>query len=140
MTPATAKTDSSQHKRVSLPSLKISNSNTNTTDEDDFEDFEDEEEAGAESEKQQEEDEQLCFALSRLDNPFLLFLCLSIFMEKRDYIMKLQMDANDVACFFDKMTRRHDLKSVLNRARYLYTKLYLSKTNFFNYIHNAMEI
>ena len=88
----------------------------------------------------EEEDEQLCYSLSRLDNPFLLFVCMAIFMEKRQHILKHQLDANDIACYFDKMTRKHDVKSVLNRARHLYTKLYLSKANLFNYIHHAMEI
>ncbi len=87
-----------------------------------------------------EDEQELCYLLSRLDNPFLLFVCLSIFMEKRDYILKNQLDANDIACYFDKMTRKHDVKSVLTRARHLYTKVYLAKANLLNYIQNAMEI
>jgi hypothetical protein len=88
-----------------------------------------------------DEDEQdLCYSLSRLDNPFLLFMCMAIFMEKRDFILEQQLDANDIACYFDKMTRKHDVKRVLMRARDLYTKLYLAKANLFNFIQHAMEI
>lgn len=87
-----------------------------------------------------EEEEELIYSLSKLDNPFLLFMCLAIFFENRDYILKNQMDANDIACYFDKMTRKHNMKNILTRARYLYTKLYLSKANVFNYIHHVMEI
>jgi hypothetical protein len=90
--------------------------------------------------EEEEEDEQLCYSLSQLDNPFLLFMCLAIFIEKREHILKNELDANDIACYFDKMTRKHDVKSVLTRARHLYTKLYLSKANLYNYIHHAMEI
>ena len=94
-------------------------------------------------EDEQEDDddqEELIYSLSKLDNPFLLFLCLSLFMESREHIMREQMDANDIACYFDKMTRRHNGRNVLNRARYLYTKLYLAKANVFNYIQQLMEI
>lgn len=87
-----------------------------------------------------EDEEELIYSLSKLDNPFLLFMCLAIFMEHRDHIMKNQLDSNDIACFFDKMIRKHNMKNILNRARYLYTKLYLSKANVFNYIQKLMDI
>jgi hypothetical protein len=79
-------------------------------------------------------EEDLIYSLSKLDNPFLLFVCFSIFIEHRDHIMRTEMDANDIACFFDKMARKNNMRSILNRARYLYTKLYLSKTNAFSYM------
>jgi hypothetical protein len=84
--------------------------------------------------------EDLIYSLSKIDNPFLLFLCLTLFIENRDYIMNAQLDSNDIACYFDKMIRKHNSKNVLNRARYLYTKLYLSKVNVFNYIQQLMHI
>ena len=50
------------------------------------------------------------------------------------------MDANDIACYFDKMARKHNMKTILKRARYLYAKIYLSKTNAFNYLQQLNEI
>lgn len=90
--------------------------------------------------KQEQDEEELVYSLSKLDNPFLLFLCLAMFIENREHIMKSQMDANDIACYFDKMTRKHNMKNILNRARYLYTKLYLAKANVINYIQQLMDI
>ena len=84
--------------------------------------------------------DDLIYSLSKLDNPFLLFLCLTLFIENRDYIISKQLDSDDIACYFDKMIRKHNCKHVLNRARYLYTKLYLSKVNAFNYIQQLMHI
>lgn len=85
-------------------------------------------------------EEDLIYSLSKLDNPFLLFICFSIFIEHRDHIMRNEMDVNDIACFFDKMARKHNMRSILNRARYLYTQLYLSKTNVFSYMQQVNEI
>jgi len=85
-------------------------------------------------------EEELIYSISKLDNPFLLFICFSIFIEHRDHIMRSQLDANDIACYFDKMLRKHNMKSILSRARYLYTKLYLSKTNAFSYMQQLNEI
>ena len=87
-----------------------------------------------------EEEEELIYSISKQDNPFLLFICFAIFIEHRDHIMNTNMDANDMACYFDKMTRKHNLKNILSRARYLYTKIYLSKTNVFNYLQQLNEI
>ncbi len=85
-------------------------------------------------------EEELIYSISKLDNPFLLFICFSIFIEHRDHIMRSQLDANDIACYFDKMLRKHNMKTILSRARYLYTKLYLSKTNAFSYMQQLNEI
>jgi hypothetical protein len=86
------------------------------------------------------DDEELVYLIGKLDNPFLLFLCMAIFMENRDHLLKSHMDANDIACYFDKMARKQNVRNVLNRARYLYTKLYLSKANVYNYVQQVMEI
>ncbi|KAH6939737.1 hypothetical protein HPB50_021336 [Hyalomma asiaticum] len=58
-------------------------------------------------------------------NPFMMFLCLAILTQHRDVIMRKGMDYNELAMHFDKLVRRHDLQSVLQRARALYAK-YLS--------------
>ena len=79
-------------------------------------------------------------SLSKQDNPFHLFLCFSLFVEHRDHVMQSDMDANDIACYFDKMTRLHNMKSVLNRARYLYTELYLKRANAISYIQSFNQI
>jgi len=89
---------------------------------------------------EQESEEELIYQLSKLDNPFLLFMCLSMFIEHRKHIMRSQMDANDIACYFDKMARKHCVRPILARARYLYTKLYLAKANVFSYIQQLMDI
>jgi hypothetical protein len=86
------------------------------------------------------DDEELVYLIGKLDNPFLLFLCMAIFMENREQLLKSHMDANDIACYFDKMARKQNVRNVLNRARYLYTKLYLSKANVYNYVQQVMEI
>lgn len=84
--------------------------------------------------------EDLIYLLQKTNNPFLLFLCLTLFIEQSDYILKNQMDSNDIACYFDKMCRKHNSKQILNKARYLYSKLYLSKLNVFNYFQQLMHI
>ena len=83
--------------------------------------------------------EDLIYSLSKIDNPFLLFLCLTLFIENRDSIMNKKLDSDDIACYFDKMIRKHDSKTVLNHARCLYSKLYLSKVNVSDYIQNIMQ-
>jgi hypothetical protein len=88
----------------------------------------------------EEDDEELVISLSKLDNPFVLFVCLAIFIEHKDHIMKNEMDANDIACYFDKMMRKQNMKTILNRARDLYTRMYLSKNNVFNYLNNLIFI
>jgi len=83
--------------------------------------------------------EDLIYSLSKIDNPFLLFLCLTLFIENRDSIMNKKLDSDDIACYFDKMVRKHESKTVLNHARYLYSKLYLSKVNVSDYIQHIMQ-
>lgn len=53
-------------------------------------------------------------------NPFLMFLCLTILLQHRDYIMRSGMDYNEMAMHFDKMVRKHNVLKVLNQARRLY--------------------
>lgn len=58
-------------------------------------------------------------------NPFMMFLCLAILTQHRDVIMRKGMDYNELAVHFDKLVRQHDLPSVLQQARALYSE-YLS--------------
>ncbi|XP_015278998.1 PREDICTED: TBC1 domain family member 25 [Gekko japonicus] len=53
-------------------------------------------------------------------NPFVLFLCLAILLEHRDYIIKNDMDYNELAMHFDRLVRRHNLNKVLHRAKALF--------------------
>ncbi len=53
-------------------------------------------------------------------NPFLMFLCLTILLQHRDYIMKAGLDYNEMAMHFDKMVRKHNVIRVLNQARRMY--------------------
>ncbi|XP_053675975.1 uncharacterized protein LOC128726207 [Anopheles nili] len=55
-------------------------------------------------------------------NPFLMFLCLTILLQHRDYIIKTGMDYNEMAMHFDKMVRKHNVTRVLNQARQMYAE------------------
>lgn len=57
-------------------------------------------------------------------NPFLMYLCLTVLLQHRDYIMRNRMDYNELAMHFDKMVRKHNVNRVLNQARQMYA-LYL---------------
>lgn len=61
-------------------------------------------------------------------NPFLMFLCLTILLQHRDYIMQNNLDYNEMAMHFDKMVRKHNVNKVLNQARRLYQD-YLRRYN-----------
>lgn len=53
-------------------------------------------------------------------NPFLMFLCLTLLMQHRNYVLKSGMDYNEMAMHFDKMVRKHNVTRVLNQARRMY--------------------
>jgi hypothetical protein len=55
-------------------------------------------------------------------NPFLMFLCLTLLLQHRDYVMKSGMDYNEMAMHFDKMVRKHNVIRVLNQARRMYAE------------------
>ncbi|KAG7311361.1 hypothetical protein JYU34_002400 [Plutella xylostella] len=59
-------------------------------------------------------------------NPFLMFLCLTVLLQHRDYVMRNRMDYNELAMHFDKMVRKHNVNRVLNQARQMYA-LYLKQ-------------
>lgn len=54
-------------------------------------------------------------------NPFLMFLCLTLLLQHREQIVRSNMGYEDVAMFFDKMVRRHNVGKVLHQARELYS-------------------
>ena len=43
-------------------------------------------------------------------NPFLMFLCLACLLEHRDTIIKTGKDYQDIAMYFDKLVRSHDVR------------------------------
>lgn len=53
-------------------------------------------------------------------NPFLMFLCLTLLLQHRDFILRAGMDYNEMAMHFDKMVRKHNVTKVLSQARRLY--------------------
>lgn len=53
-------------------------------------------------------------------NPFLMFLCLSLLLQHRNFVMNNNMDYNEMAMHFDKMVRKHNVVRVLNQARRMY--------------------
>ncbi|KAK6623571.1 hypothetical protein RUM43_009423 [Polyplax serrata] len=53
-------------------------------------------------------------------NPFLMFLCLTLLRQHRDYIIRSAMDYNEMAMHFDKMVRKHNVTKVLDEARQLF--------------------
>lgn len=61
-------------------------------------------------------------------NPFLMFLCLTLLLQHRNYVMKNAMDYNEIAMHFDKMVRKHNVVRVLNQARRMYAD-YLKAQN-----------
>ncbi|CAH2067084.1 unnamed protein product, partial [Iphiclides podalirius] len=59
-------------------------------------------------------------------NPFLMYLCLTVLLQHRDYVMRNRMDYNELAMHFDKMVRKHNVNRVLNQARQMYA-IYLKQ-------------
>lgn len=53
-------------------------------------------------------------------NPFLMFLCLTLLRQHRDYIIRSGMDYNEMAMHFDKMVRKHNVTRVLDEARQMF--------------------
>lgn len=66
-------------------------------------------------------------------NPFLMFLCLTLLLQHRNYVIKNNMDYNEMAMHFDKMVRKHNVVRVLNQARRMYAD-YLKLQNVKNLV------
>ena len=54
-------------------------------------------------------------------NPFLMFLCLTVLIQHRDFIMKGGMEYDELAMYFDRMVRKHHVHKVLHQTRILYS-------------------
>lgn len=50
-------------------------------------------------------------------NPLLIFLCVTLLTQQRQFIIQKQMDHNELAMHFDKMIRGHNVRKVLVQAR-----------------------
>lgn len=55
-------------------------------------------------------------------NPFLIFLCISCLLQHRTYIMQQQFDYQDIAMYFDRMVRKHNVEKTLGIARKLFAE------------------
>lgn len=49
-----------------------------------------------------------------------MFLCITLLLQHRDFVIRNQMDYNEMAMHFDKMVRGHNVVKVLNQARQLF--------------------
>ncbi|TRY76589.1 hypothetical protein TCAL_00110 [Tigriopus californicus] len=55
-------------------------------------------------------------------NPFLMFVALSCILQHRDAIMEQQLDYQEIAMYFDRLIRRHDVKKSLKIARVMFSE------------------
>jgi len=55
-------------------------------------------------------------------NPFLMFLSLACLLQHREHIMRTQLDYQDIAMFFDRLVRSHQVDRVLGQARRLFAE------------------
>lgn len=69
-------------------------------------------------------------------NAFMLFICLTILLLHRDKLMNENLDANEMAIYFDQRVRKHDVNLVLNTARELFAS-YLNKYQGFQLVEQV---
>ncbi len=55
-------------------------------------------------------------------NPFLMFMCLACILQHRDHIVDQQLDYQEIAMYFDRMVRRHDVRKTLSLARRMFAQ------------------
>ena len=55
-------------------------------------------------------------------NPFLMFVCIACLLQHRNQIMNSRFDYQEIAMFFDKMVRKHDVGKTLSLARKLFAE------------------
>ena len=55
-------------------------------------------------------------------NPFLIFLCIACLLQHRMHIMTQGYDYQEIAMYFDRMVRRHDVDQTLSIARRLFAE------------------
>ncbi|UYV77395.1 TBC1D25 [Cordylochernes scorpioides] len=61
-------------------------------------------------------------------NPFLLFVCLVLLVQHRNYLLENTLEFSDIGMYFDKLVRRHDAKKALLQARALFEEYLLTGT------------
>ncbi|TGZ60742.1 hypothetical protein CRM22_008352 [Opisthorchis felineus] len=62
-------------------------------------------------------------------NPFLLFVCLSLLLEYREVLLANVNDASDLFAFYQHTAKKHNLLSILRRARSCYDQYLTEHTN-----------
>ena len=55
-------------------------------------------------------------------NPFLMFICIACLLQHRNQIINGRFDYQEIAMFFDKMVRKHDVSKTLALARKLFAE------------------
>ena len=55
-------------------------------------------------------------------NPFLIFLSIACLLQHRNHIMKQGYDYQEIAMYFDRMVRKHDVEKTLSIARKLFAE------------------
>ena len=55
-------------------------------------------------------------------NPFLMFVCIACLLQHRNQIMNGRYDYQEIAMYFDKLVRKHDVYKTLNLARKLFAE------------------
>jgi len=55
-------------------------------------------------------------------NPFLMFICIACLLQHRNEIMNGRFDYQEIAMFFDKLVRKHDVSKTLALARKLFAE------------------
>ncbi|KRY41229.1 TBC1 domain family member 25, partial [Trichinella spiralis] len=51
------------------------------------------------------------------DEPFLIFICMTLILKHRNLIMRKRMDINDITMFFDNQMKHYNVKKILRLAR-----------------------
>jgi len=52
-------------------------------------------------------------------NPFLMFICIACLLQHRNEIMNGRFDYQEIAMFFDKLVRKHDVSKTLAFSEYI---------------------
>ena len=55
-------------------------------------------------------------------NPFLMFVCIACLLQHRNQIMNGRYDYQEIAMYFDKLVRKHDVSKTLSLARKLFAE------------------
>lgn len=55
-------------------------------------------------------------------NPFLMFLCLTILLQHRHFIINKKLECEEIDMYFQRLTRKQNVHKVLHQARTLYTE------------------